>query len=188
MSSRPHVVGVTRQSVGRYPLKGQRAACLRAGAGQVLEIGPDGTLEQIARDWTDQHRVVVQHLFLVSGVRKSAVDKRANVLLFVELVARDGGEVYEESTGRSSLDDDQRREMISDALQACTRGQQPAQGRKRGRPARPAATRDQAKALWFSREFKTWPEVDVELRKIGWSAATAYHEWRGRGELKKPKR
>lgn len=176
------VVGVIRKSAKRYPLVSQRRACLDAGAEQVFEIGPDGTLAEIARGWTTGHRVVVQYLFHVAGMRASAKTKREAVLLFDELVRKEGGEIYEAATGRSSLVDKQRRAMVSDALHAVTRGQQPSGEQKRGRPTRPAATKEQARQIWQSREH-TWAQTGPLLRAIGWSQATAYDEFGPRGRV-----
>lgn len=165
-------VGVIRSGSIRYPISRQRRACLEAGAETVIEIGKDAPLKLIARDWTTGQRVCVQWLWLVAPYGKPSREKRHAVLTFVDLVTEHGGEVYEIGSGWSSLDPDERRAMLADAMDAVTRWRVKT-GRPPGRPKRKPEKDDEAYRIWHN--MKHYPTyADCER---AWGGRKAWGTW-----------
>lgn len=147
------ILGIVAHGFPRYPSKTQEKLLDEAGARAVLHLGKKQTSRE---DVLQQRRkgcvYAVQWLFMVCTERASARKKRDIVAEFVDDVREAGAEVYEIGSGRSTKDTKQRREMLSDAYEAVTRGRQPSQTNVRGRRKRvwTAEQKDIIWSEWFS--------------------------------------
>lgn len=121
-------------------------------------------------------------MWLVAPYRQTPRIKRDAVVLFLDLVTREGGEVYEAATGRSSLDPDQRQEMLGDALENVTRWRAPPSDRPPGRPRRAEAMDATAYEIW--RDTTTYPTYSACEKAWGrrkWGSwQKAYRLWGSR--------
>lgn len=146
-------VGVVRRGTKRYPVARQAAACREAGAGDVFEIDATTlTLDQAARDWVAGQRIVVHWLWLVAPHRANVDTKRRAVLAFLDGVTANGAELYEAGSRRSSLDRQQRLDMLADALHSVTTWRPAPTGRPMGRPRRRTELDDTAREIWANTE------------------------------------
>lgn len=155
------VVGVVRAGTIRYPLARQVAACRDAGAETVFEINARMSLEDIAKDWTAGTRIVVHWLWLMAPHRAKVANKRRAVIRFLDGVTAGGAELYEAGSGRSSLDRDQRADMLADAMHSIATWRPAPTGRGMGRPPKAEKLNEQAYEIWADPE--TYPRyVDCE--------------------------
>lgn len=139
----------------------QEAALRKAGAEWIVEIGRQH------KTWRDAVSVLrpgdVPHIYALSLLpTKRGEDELSPTAQVGEILieAHERGAVVQEAyTGRNSKDKKQRQGMIKDAHKALRRGSRalPDIGRGRGRPAKefPPEVLEEAKRVWFSRDYPT---------------------------------
>ena len=147
------IVGVVVHGHGRqYAPDSQQEAIATAAPRAVFNLGSKDGLD-IERLWKRSapgRLFVLQWLFLVCTVRTTAKKKRDLVMRFVEEIRERGGEILEAGSGRNTKSAAERRAMLSDALEAVTRGRMPSMSAQRGR------------------RRKVWPEAQKQIMWNEW--------------------
>ncbi len=164
----PDILGIVAHGFPRYRPETQEELAREAGARAVVHLGKrQRSLESVLQQKRKGCVYAVQWLFMVCTVRTSAKRKRDIVAEFVDEVREVGGEVFEIGSGRSTKDTKQRREMLSDAYEAVTRGRQPSQTNVRGKPKRvwTPEQKDIIWAEWFSHQNATNGDAAVKASK-----------------------
>lgn len=162
------ILGIVAHGFSRYRPDAQEKLVQEAGARAVLHLGKRHlSLDDVLKQKRKGGVYAVQWLFMVCTVRASAKAKRDIVAEFVDEVREVGGEVFEIGSGRSTSDTKQRREMLSDAYEAVTRGRQPSQTNVRGRRKRvwTAEQKDIIWSEWFSVRNVTNEDAAVKASK-----------------------
>jgi hypothetical protein len=185
--------GYIRVMLPRYAAAGQLRAMEVNSIPQVIQDGGtlresehtrvvEGTLEGFLR-WAGKGRLMaVQHLFLLADPK--AKPKRKSLFAAIDHIESKGGILWELSTGRRGDDRKQRDRMIRDAIDALATGRHKTRvSDKRGRPKKvfPPEVIEKARAVWFSRRYKTWDAAAKRLPK-GMTKWDAYELFKGRDQ------
>lgn len=168
-----NIVGVVRAGPPRYPVRAQRKACIMHGATDVFEVDDQLPLRAIACDWQNGDRVLVQWLWLMAPFRKPIDEKRRAVVAFYDAVQEHGGEIYEIGSHRSTMDKQERTDMLADALGAISKWRPPPGFHKVGRPRRSVDKDAEAYRIWH--DHKHYPRyADCEA---AWGGKRAWGDW-----------
>lgn len=181
------ILGIVAHGFPRYRPEAQEKLAEEAGARAVLHLGKrHRDLDSVLKQGRKGGRYTVQWLFMVCTVRASAKAKRDIVATFVDDVREMGAEIFEIGSGRCTSDTKQRREMLSDAYEAVTRGRQPSQTNVRGRRKRvwTAEQKDIIWSEWFSVRNATNEDAATKASKRLGFKVDQFQMWHVAREMK----
>lgn len=145
----------------RYTQASQQSAIETIGARAIVAIGQrDKEIAPRLPFPCPGRTYALLWLFLVNRKRGTAQRKRERIMAFVDWVREHGAEILEVGSGRRTDDTKQRRAMLSEALEAVTRGRQPSHTGVRGR--QPRKLSDGQKDIMWREWFNVRNETNAD--------------------------
>lgn len=167
----------------RFAEIGQETALLALGVDPIhihVEGRSDETLATCISLLRPGFVLAVRHLHLLVPPKSATNDKPRRALwATIKAIEAKKASVFEVSSHRSSLNRDERDDMIADAIEALTHsGRSPRKKRLPGRPVKDFSEKEieQARRAWFDIRYRTNSDA-IRASPRGWTTQRSYDEF-----------